>query len=806
MKISYNWLKTLLDTGHTPAELASLLTGTGLEVEGMESFETLKGGLRGLVIGEVLECSKHPDADRLSLTRVNVGQEEPLSIVCGAPNVAAGQKVIVATVGTTLYPATGEPFTIKKSKIRGALSEGMICAEDEIGIGSSHAGIMVLDADAEPGLPASTYLNLEADTILEIGLTPNRGDAASHLGVARDLAAVLNTQEHSHKHQVKYPGMEALPDANNNEKVTVKIADPKGCRRYSSMIIAGITVKDSPDWLQNRLRSVGLRAVNNIVDVTNFVMLELGQPLHAFDLSAIKDKKIIVRCAHADEKIRTLDGVERKLAKEDLLICDNEVPLCIAGILGGTDSGVTEKTTAVFLESAWFDPDYIRNTARRHGIRSDASFRFERGTDPDITVKALHRAANLILEIAGGEVAMDIHDEHTEKLEPYKVAFSYTNCIDLIGKDIDRHLIKNILLNLGMEIESEGTDGLLLHVPRYRADVTREADVIEEVLRIYGHNNVEPDKHIRYTAAHETFDHAPDFAKSIGELLARLGFTEIMGLSLTSEKYYSDSESLARLVNPLSSDLAVLRPDLIASGLEAISYNINRKNQNLRLFELGTAYRRAEEGKYSESKILSLFVTGELYQQNPYKLNKEADFSFLKSVVQAVLDKCGLNKYSISETNDQSLAYGLSYENGKKQIAKFGAISPATLKNFDIGQQVYYAELNWENVLAAAGKKEVIFTEIPKYPAVRRDLALLLDRSVQYRELEELAYATEKKFLKEVQLFDIYQDPKLGNRKSYALSFTLLNEEATLTEKQIDTVMERLVTAYREKLGAELRS
>jgi len=807
MKISYNWLRTLINADIPAEEAARLLTASGLEVEAIEPFESLKGGLKGLVVGHILECGKHPDADRLSLTKVDIGTGAALSIVCGAPNVAAGQKVIVATVGTKLFLVTGEPFEIKKSKIRGAASEGMICAEDEIGLGKSHDGIMVLPQETKTGLAASEFFKIENDTVLEIGLTPNRSDAASHLGVARDLAAIINSTAKTSEIKVNISGLNQLPDASDINKTKIIIENTEACQRYSGLVISGITVKESPDWLQNRLKSIGLRPINNIVDITNFVLHELGQPLHAFDLEKIKGNTVIVRTATEGEKFITLDGVERKLSKNDLMICNSTSPMCIAGIFGGIESGVTEKTTSVFLESAYFNPSFIRRSSKLHGLKTDASFRFERGTDPEITITALTRAANLIFELAGGFLSMGVKDLYPEKLEPYRVAFSNSNCNDLIGKEIEMNTVKNILINLGIEIESEGSDGLLLRVPRYKTDVTREADVIEEVMRIYGYNNVEVSKSISYSAFNEPKNFDAELENKTGRILEGFGFNEIMCLSLTKETYYPENNNNVKVVNPLSQDLNVLRADMIYSGLEAIAHNINRKNSDLKLYEIGRTYFHNPEAefKYKEQKKLSLFITGKLFNENPFGINQGSDFSFLKAALVQLFEKCGINDLKSEESDYGNFEFGLKYLLNNKVIAELGSLNLSTLKKFDISQPVFYAAVNWEILMKGFSKQKIQFEEIGKFPPVRRDLALLIDKSVKYKQIEELAFNTEKKFLKEVNLFDIYEDKKLGNKKSYAVSFTLVNSEATLTDKQIDGVMEKLISGYKEKLGAELR-
>lgn len=807
MKISNNWLKTLINSDITVEETSEKLTAAGLEVEGIEVFESVPGGLKGLVVGHIVECGKHPDADRLSLTKVDIGSGELLSIVCGAPNVGINQKVIVATIGTKLYPTEGEAFEIKKSKIRGALSEGMICAEDEIGLGKSHAGIMILPDNSIIGTPAADYFKLENDAVFEIGLTPNRSDAASHLGVARDLCAILNSHQHAHEIKTDIKGLHELGEATNAKTISIHIENEEACPRYSGLLIDNIKVAESPDWLKNRLRSIGLRPINNIVDITNFVLHELGQPLHAFDASKIKGNKIIVKTAKEGDKFTTLDGIERSLKANDLMICNETEAMCMAGIFGGADSGVTETTTSVFLESAYFDSAYIRRSAKHHALKTDASFRFERGTDPDMTVTALIRAANLIFEIAGGSLSMGISDQYPVKLEPYRVAFSYLNCTELIGKEIDRHLIKDIILNLGIEIDNEGSDGLLLLVPRYKTDVTREADVIEEVMRIYGYNNVEVSKHISYTAHNEPKNYSVALENKAGSLLEGFGFNEIMSLSLTKESYYPENLSTVKVLNPLSNDLNVMRADMIYSGLEAIVYNSNRKNADLKLFEIGKTYQVSdkENAKYQEQKHLTLFVTGDVIKENPYKLEHKADFAYLKSVINNLLQKCGVNSYKSSESNYPNFEFGLSYLLNTKSLVELGSVSKSLLRQFGIAQPVMYACINWDVLVKEFSKQKIEFEEISKFPAVRRDLALLLDKSVNYKQVEELAFSTERKLLKEVHLFDIYEGEKLGNKKSYAVSFTLLNTEATLTDKQIDGVMDKLISNYKEKLGAELR-
>ncbi len=818
MKISYNWLKTLINIDIDANEAAKLLTASGLEVESVEAFESVKGGLKGIIVGEVIEKTKHPEADKLSLTKVNVGGSELLNIVCGAANVAAGQKVLVATIGTTIYPVSGEPMKMEKRKIRGAVSEGMICAEDEIGVGASHDGIMVLPADTKVGLTAADYFSqkdgfpkIENDFVFEIGLTPNRSDAASHLGVARDLVAILKSQNAESKSEITLTGINQTPPATNINKVEVIVENKEACPRYSGLVLTGLTVKPSPGWLQNRLKAIGLRPINNVVDITNYVLHELGQPLHAFDLEKIKGNKIIVKTCAEGTVFKTLDGTDRKLAATDLMICNEKDPMCIAGVFGGLESGVTDNTKAIFLESAYFDSSYIRRTGKKHGLKTDASFRFERGTDPEMTVTALKRAAALILDICGGNVSMDILDVYPEKLENYKVPFSYDNCRDLIGKNIETSIIKNIITSLGMEITSESADGLLLSVPRFKTDVTREADVIEEVMRIYGYNNVEISNKFSFGVQAAGSSNGYQMENKISDVLIANGFNEIMSLSLTKESYYKNNTDLVNVLNPLSQDLNVLRGEMLYSGLEAIAYNSNRKNSDIKFFEFGKTYTKVTEGdpiaiRYAEQKHLSLFVSGKKISENPYGKASDVDFAFLKAAVETILKKLGIEKYSGAETENKNFSYGLNYTSKKRSLVQFGCVNKAILKKFDLDQPVFYADFDFETLLNLSSKNKVEYSEIPKFPSVRRDLAMLLDKGIKYQQVEELAYAAEKKFLKEVNLFDVYEGDKIGaGKKSYAVSFTLLDEENTLTDKQIENIMNKLINTYKEKLNAELR-
>lgn len=809
MKISYNWLKTLINIDLSPEEVSKRLTDCGLEVESIETFESIKGGLKGLVVGEVVEKEKHPDADKLSLTKVNTGNGELLSIVCGAPNVAAGQKVIVATIGTTLYPISGESFEIKKSKIRGAVSEGMLCAEDEIGIGESHAGIMVLDPQTPVGMAASEYFKISTDYVFEIGLTPNRGDAASHYGVALDLAAVLNCEAGEEKYVVNTTGISELVIADHSGTIAVDVQDPENCPRYSSLTISGITVKDSPEWLKNRLQSIGVRPINNVVDITNFVLHELGQPMHAFDADKIKGKKVVVRSAKEGEKFTTLDETERTLHEGNLMICDAESPMCIGGVFGGIHSGVTENTTTVFLESAYFNPGSIRKTSKQHGLKTDASFRYERGADPEITIIALTRAANLILELAGGKVSSEINDIYPAKVEPAKIAFSFANAARLIGKNIEPATIKTILLSLGIEIVSEGNDALLLSVPARKYDVTREADIIEEVMRIYGYNNIPVSEKTTFSVS---FSDKKDLYKTeeiISDFLTANGFTEIMSTSLTKENYFSEDakKEMVHMINPLSSDLSVLRSTMIYSGLEAVAYNINRKNADLKLYETGRVYNynSAKNFPYQEQKQIAVFVSGKRFHENANGQNANADLFTLKAIIENILKRFAINNYALEEIQNEKFAYGLSYLVNGKPVCQIGKIAKPLLKQTDISQDVFCAELYTESIFRLLDPEKLRYKEVSKFPSVRRDLALLLDKAVKYSAIKDIAVKTEKRLLKEVNLFDVYEGEKLGNKKSYAVSFIFQDEQNTLNDKDVNKVMDKLIKNYSEQLGAELR-
>jgi len=817
MKISYNWLKDYININLEVEETSRILTDIGLEVEGIEKYEEVKGGLKGLVVGEVLTCQKHPNADKLTLTTVNVGGGDPLNIVCGAPNVEAGQKVVVATIGAELFMGD-KSFTIKKTKIRGELSEGMICAEDEIGMGNSHEGIMVLESNAEVGTTASEYFNLQTDTVFEIGLTPNRIDAGSHFGVARDLAAYLS--QHSDV-ELKKPDISAFKSGDDSYKIDVEVKDNVACPRYTGLTIKDVNVGPSPSWLQNKLKAIGLSPINNVVDITNFVLHELGQPLHAFDADQLKGNKIVVRKMQEGTKFITLDEVERKLSSEDLIICDSENGACIAGVFGGISSGVTDSTKNIFLESAYFDPVSTRKTAKRHGLSTDSSFRFERGVDPDQTVVALKRAALLIQDIAGGKVTSDVTDIYPNQIKAFNVTMNYTSVDKLIGKQLERKLIRNILSALDIKVISEEEDVAELEVPPYRVDVTREADVVEEILRIYGYNNVEFSNKIH---ASYSVSNKPDIellVNQVSDYLASNGFNEIMSNSLSKKDYYKDlktypEEKCVPLLNPLSSDLNIMRQTILFSGLEAIAYNINRQNPNLKLFEYGTCYRltnkKGDENlltPYTEQQKYGLFLSGNKVESTWTSEDKEAGFFHLKAYCEKILNKLGIaqDMATIEVITDKEDIYngGLVYSFNGSILLEIGDVNANLLKQFDIEQNVIFAELNWENIILNTSYK-VSFKEMPKFPEVRRDLALLLDENIKYSEIEDLALQVEKKLLKRVNLFDYYKGKGIPKgKKSYAVSFYLQNEEKTLTDKEIERIMNRISEKLLSELKAELR-
>ncbi|WP_308993620.1 phenylalanine--tRNA ligase subunit beta [Mariniflexile litorale] len=808
MKISYNWLKQFIKIDWTPEQAGELLTDLGLEVEGIESYQSVKGGLEGIVVGEVLTCVPHPNADKLSITTVNIGSETPLQIVCGAPNVAAGQKVPVATIGTTLYTETGEAWTIKKGKIRGEESHGMICAEDELGLGKSHDGILVLDANVEVGTLAADIFDIENDQVFEIGLTPNRADAMSHLGTARDLKAGLIQKEISLEFIT--PSVSAFHVDNRTLRIDVDVKNKELAPRYCGLTISGIQVKESPVWLQHRLKAIGLNPINNIVDVTNYVLHDLGQPLHAFDTAKISGHKVEIKTLSAGTKFVTLDGVERILHEDDLMICDAEKPMCIAGVFGGVHSGVSEETTSIFLESAYFNPVSVRKSAKRHGLNTDASFRFERGIDPNITEYALKRAALLIQEIAGGEITSDIIDVYSNKIEDFQVRLSFENAKKLIGEEIPKEIIKRILTSLEIKINNVTETGLGLMVPAYRNDVTREADIIEEILRVYGYNNIKTTEKLNASISNSTRFEDHKIQNLVGNQLASQGFFEILSNSLTTPKYIELTTQLKEeqnisILNPLSGDLSVLRQSLLFSGLEAISFNINRRRSDLKLFEFGKTYHGYND-KREEFKHLSLFVTGNQTIEGWNAANAKSDFFFLKGHIISVLERLGISRFNESPIENDLFSEGLSFTLGRMKLVDFGLIKKPILKYFDISQDVLYANFYWDSILDILKRNNISFKAIPKYPEVRRDFALLLDDSVTFESIYKIAKQSEKQLLKSVNLFDVYQGKNLpAGKKSYAVSFTLQDENKTLTDKQIDKIMKTMQAQFESQLGAELR-
>ncbi|MCL4638266.1 MAG: phenylalanine--tRNA ligase subunit beta [Olivibacter sp.] len=797
MKISYNWVKQFISTDKNPNERSQILTDIGLEVEGVEEIQGIPGGLTGLVIGEVKTCQQHPNADRLRITTVDVGEASLLHIVCGAPNVAAGQKVVVATVGTTVYPLEGEPFKINKSKIRGEVSEGMICAEDEIGLGKSHEGIMVLPADAPVGSLAKDFFGVKDDYCFEIGLTPNRADAASHLGVARDVAAVL-------RQEVKLPDISSFK-AGSGRLMPVTVDNTNACKRYSSLSISGVKVADSPEWLQEKLRAIGLRPINNIVDVTNYVLHELGQPLHAFDADKVAGSHIIVRNAKEGEAFVTLDEVERKLSAEDLMICDEEKPLCIAGVFGGLNSGVTGTTMNVFLESAYFDAVSIRKSSKRHNLKTDASFRFERGTDPDMTVYALKRAALLMVEVAGGEISSEISDIYPAPVKPFVFEVNPDNVRRLIGKNITDENIVDILQALQIQIASKDAGVLTVYVPPYKVDVTREVDITEEVLRIYGYNNIEMKQQIKASLNTSAKPDKEVIQNLVADTLIANGFIEILSNSLTKLAYADNEETVVKILNPLSSDLDVMRQNLLFSALEAVAYNQKRKNPDLKLFEFGKTYHMVD-GVYEEEQQLSLTITGAQHTQQWNQQSQPVSFYDIKAAVDALVKRLNIRDLKTEDLESAHFSYGLQYVKGQKTLVKFGAVSTKALKKADVNGTVYYAVFNWELLLKAIRKNKITYKEVAKFPAVRRDLSLLIDQQVTFDALKNIAERTERKLLKSVGVFDVYVGDKLpAGKKSYALSFELQDEEKTLTDKQIDSVIQKLILNFEKEVGAEIR-
>jgi len=810
MKISYNWLKEFLNIDLDAEKVGEILTDLGLEVEGIETFESLKGSLKGIVVGEVLTCVQHANADRLKVTMVDLGNGEPVQIVCGAPNVAAGQKVPVATIGTTLYDEKGEGFTIKKGKIRGEVSHGMICAEDELGLGKSHDGILVLENDVKVGTAAADLFEIVTDQIFEIGLTPNRADAMSHLGVARDLYAGLLQQEEIQKKLIT-PSVSDFHIDERTFKINIEVDDNKLVPRYAGITITDLKVAESPAWLQNKLKSIGLTPINNIVDVTNFILHGLGQPLHAFDANKIKKNKVLVKNLPGGTKFKTLDGVERELHKDDIIICDGDSnPMCIAGVFGGENSGVTDSTTSIFLESAYFNPVSIRKTAKRHALNTDASFRFERGINPDTVVYALKRAAIWIKEIAGGKIVSEITDIYPNKIEDFQVHISYEKVFKLIGEEIPTDTIKNILASLDIKINNHTASGLGLTIPSYRVDVTREADIVEEILRVYGYNNIEIPKKINTSISSSNKLSVEKIENIAANYLVANGIYETMANSLTKASYISNSEMLneeqnVTMLNALSSDLSVMRQSMLFGGLEAVTYNINRKNKNLKFFEFGNTYHKYESG-YVEQKHLSLIISGNRSKENWNSNNVISDIFYLKGIIKTLLQRLGINKVRYTTVKNDMFSEAIGLSLGKTKLVEFGIVKPNILSKFGIKQEVLFADFNWNNVLDYTGNKKIKVKPLPKYPEVKRDLALLLDEEIKFMDLYNAAFQSEKNFLKNVDLFDVYIGDKLPEgKKSYALSFVLQDENKTLNDKQIDKIMQKLQQTFTKQFEAELR-
>jgi phenylalanyl-tRNA synthetase beta chain len=819
MNISYNWLKQYINIDVTPDELSKALTSIGLEVGGVEEVQTVKGGLEGLVIGEVLTCDSHENSDHLHVTSVTVGGEEPLQIVCGAPNVAAGQKVVVATVGTKLYSGD-ESFTIKRSKIRGVESMGMICAEDEIGIGNSHDGIIILPTEAIVGTLAKDYYGIKSDYLLEVDITPNRVDAASHIGVARDLAAFFALKNPAVK--LTKPSIEAFTVQNTNLTIPVTVENPEACPRYSGVTISGVKVTESPEWLKNALLIIGLRPINNIVDATNYVLHELGQPLHAFDADKIKGGEIRVKTLPDGTSFTTLEGTERKLNAADLMICSAEEPMCIGGVFGGVESGVTEITQNIFLESAYFNPVSIRKTARRHGLNTDASFRYERGCDPTNTIYVLKRCALLIQEVAGGQISSEIIDVYPQEVKPFEISISLNKINALIGKEIGKENIETILKALEIEIVSRTDEGYVLHVPVYRVDVQRDVDVIEDILRIYGYNNVEIGETLKSTLSYSSKPDSYKLQNLVSEQLSAQGFNEILNNSLTKGSYYTDLTSYpaahsVKIINALSSDLSVMRQTLLFGGLENINRNVNRKNTDLKFYEFGNCYYYNSENKkegetlaaYSEDFHLGMWLTGNKHSQSWTSVDQKASIYELKAYIENILRRLGFNlrKLVIGEYADDLLSEALTiYSPRGNKLAVYGIVHPKIRKVVDIDQEVFFADLNWNAILTELGNHKVQYSEISKFPEVKRDLALLLDKNISFSEIEKIAFDTERKLLKKVSLFDVYEGKNLeAGKKSYAVSFLLQDNTKTLTDNQIESIMKKLQNNFETKLNAKLR-
>lgn len=803
MKISFNWLKQYIDITETPEEISKILTDTGLEVEGLEEIESVKGGLKGLVIGEVLTCTQHPNADKLKLTTVDIGADEPSPIVCGAPNVSAGQKVVVATVGANLYPAEGDSFTIKKAKIRGEVSLGMICAEDEIGLGASHAGIMVLDTDLPNGTPAAEYFNLESDYVIEIGLTPNRADAASHLGVARDLKAAL-------KREIQLPELKEIKSDASQEGINLKVENTEACPRYAGLTIKGVEVAPSPEWLQNKLKAIGINPTNNVVDVTNYVLHSLGQPMHAFDAEAITGNEVIVKTLPAGTKFTTLDEKERKLFAEDLMICNQSEGMCIAGVFGGLKSGVTEKTNRVFLESAYFSPDSIRKTAQNHQLKTDASFRYERGTDPNMPFLALKYATQLIQDIAGGEVVGEVFDLYPEPIEDFKIEVTYHRINQLIGKELSKQEIEGILEGLDIKLENKSSEGFTAIVAPYRVDVQREADIVEEVLRVYGYNNVELQPTLSSSFLSEFPKKDSDSLQlEVSRILLGAGYNEIVTNSLTKHQYAAASESInsdndVHILNYLSEELDVMRQTLMFSGLEVIDRNVKRRQTSLNLYEFGTTYHKKGD-KYKEFSRLAIFLTGENAAESWLDKNRPVRFHDLSQLVYQILNKFGLDRLETTESESDLWSYGIEISYNKKTVVTLGKVNPKHAALCDVKQEVFYADFDWE-MLRNNYPLIVDFRPISKFPEVKRDLSLVIDKSVNFEDIRKLSERNASKLLTRIRVFDVYEGDKIeSNQKAYAISFFLQDQEKTLNDKAIDKTMQRLMTVFEKELGATIR-
>jgi len=805
MKISYNWLKDYLDFDLSPVRVGELLTDTGLEVEGIEEFDQVKGGLKGLVIGEVVSCEQHTNADRLKVTEINIGTDTNLPIVCGAPNVAKGQKIVVATVGAKLYPTEGEEFEIKKSKIRGEVSEGMICAEDEIGLGKGHDGIMVLKEGAQVGTPAAEYFDLSSDYTIEIGLTPNRADGMSHYGVARDLAAAL-------QHKNIPCGKLTLPELTSfkegNTKLNIEVKDNEACPRYVGVKISNLKIADSPEWMQNRLKAIGLSPINNVVDVTNYVMHELGQPLHAFDTAKIKGDKVLVQELSNGTVFETLDGVERALSDKDLMICDESEGMCIAGVFGGSKSGVTETTTEIFLESAYFNPVSVRKTAKRHALNTDASFRFERGIDPDITVIAAKRAALLIQELAGGDVSSELLDLYPSKIEGTKIQLDYKYCDSLIGSKIERDTIQSILESLEISVLNRNEDGMELNVPAYRNDVLRPADIVEEILRIYGYNAIPFPERMGISISPTPTVNVEVLRRKLYDHLTSTGYSEMIHNSLTSKEFYGEDSDVIKILNPLSNDLSILRANMLFQGLETIAYNQNRGQSDLKVFEFGKTYHQYSD-KREEKEWLVAFLTGKQTISSWTGKATDAEFFELKGIAENLLLKIGVSPMAFKSkpTKKEALSYGLDLFSGKLNLGSLGMVNKKNCSDFGVKQSVFYLELSWENIVKVLSAKKIKYKSVPKFPGTRRDLALVVDQKVDFQDIRNVALQTERNLLKEVSIFDVYQGKGLEpGTKSCALGFEFLDPNQTLTDKVVDKSIKKIYEQLQKQVGAQLRA